>query len=200
MEAPCAPGPAIEGEDCPDAFCAVVQRLAGVEAAARLFKLFTPLDRIGGGTSVYGYEHMAVYLYSTGMNYYATINGALWDGTASADILLFRDVLNEGLARLAVFRGDLYRGLNTPDPALFAQGYVPGQIVHFPAFTSGVQHEAEAYFGNVLFIIRAKTARQVWFLSADYLERELLIKAGTDFRVLTCETTGPKAIILLEEV
>jgi hypothetical protein len=98
----------------------------------------------------------------------------------------------------------VYRGYNTRDLDAFSSQYVQGETVKWPAFTSASFSEAGAFGGNVLFIIRALSARAIWWLSPNFHEEEALLPADCSFRVIDKEfqsvgDANVKVVIVLQE-
>ncbi|UCI26532.1 ADP-ribosyltransferase domain-containing protein [Mesorhizobium sp. B2-8-5] len=184
-----------------DAFLECVAKIVGTETAERYAKGFRDLDRPYTDT-ILGYEALAFYVYSTGVAWHDHINGSLWKGEASSEVLQFTDVLNNALGKLppyALHGGLVYRGYRTLDVDDFVARYSVGKVMQFPGFTSAAVRGEEAYFGNVLFTIKALTARRIWFLAA-YDENEVLIPSGRSFQVVESTVSEGKAAIFLDEL
>ncbi|NNM73151.1 ADP-ribosyltransferase domain-containing protein [Enterovirga aerilata] len=150
-----------------------------------------------------GYEALAFYIYSNASNWHADINRALWAGASDPDVLTFAQVLDEALLKLPALKGEagtVYRGLNVSDIEAFSQAYVEGSEIVFPAFTSAAYKESAAFGGNVLFIIRANSARSVWYLAAHFHEEEALLPTGCRFRVVSTAQRGQRMVIVLQEL
>lgn len=148
------------------------------------------------------YEGLAFYIYSTSMGWHAHINGSLWSGAPDGDVVAFRDVLNSALSKLQSLKGaasTVYRGYFAEDLERFVAGYRVDELIIFPGFTSASFHEAGAFGGNVLFIIRALNAYPIWHLAADYYEHEVLIPAGARFNVVEIQLRSGRAVIVLQE-
>jgi NAD:arginine ADP-ribosyltransferase len=120
----------------------------------------------------------------------------------------FAEVLNSGLGKLAPIKGTngtVFRGYNANDLDAFAGQYSEGQIVTFPAFTSASFKETGAFGGNVLFIIRALSARAIWFLSPNFQEEEALLPTECQFQIVDTEfqiVEGQRAkfVVILQEI
>ncbi|TIS65600.1 MAG: hypothetical protein E5W92_19850 [Mesorhizobium sp.] len=183
-------------------FLECVAKIVGIETAERYAKRIGDLDKPHTNT-ILGYEALAFYVYSTGVSWHDHINGSLWSGNASPEVLQFVDVLNRALGKLPPYvlnEGLVYRGYRTDDAEALAARYTVGQVVRFPGFTSAAFREEDAFYGNVLFTIRALTARRIWFLAADYYENEVLIPAGRSFQVVDVTTSYGRAAIFLDEL
>ncbi|WP_027053708.1 ADP-ribosyltransferase domain-containing protein [Mesorhizobium erdmanii] len=184
------------------AFLECVAKIVGTETAERYATRFGDLDK-PYTEAILGYEALAFYVYSTGVAWHDHINGALWKEKATPEILQFKGVLNHALGKLPpyVLNGGLvYRGYHTLDVDAFAARYDVGQVIRFPGFTSAAVKENEAYFGNVLFTIRALTAHRIWFLAAEYDENEVLLPAGQSFQIVEVVASKGKAAIFLDEL
>jgi len=77
--------------------------------------------------------------------------------------------------------------------------------VTFPGFTSASFKEAGAFGGNVLFIIRALSARAIWFLSPNFHEEEALLPTDCRFQIADTELQivddqPVKLVIILQEI
>jgi hypothetical protein len=98
----------------------------------------------------------------------------------------------------------VYRGYSAPDVDAFSTRYIQDEIVKFPAFTSASFLQAGAFGGNVLFIIRALSARAIWWLSPNFHEEEALLPTDCTFRVVDKEfqSVGDeqfRVVIVLQE-
>lgn len=165
-------------------------------------KRFLPLDAVFYN-NLLNYEALAFFAYSTGLNWHERINAELWSGVTSPEVDTFSVVLNAALAKLPRFtmnNGTVFRGYRTENLAAFISRYPVGAIAAFPGFTSASFKQESAFGGNILFIIRALTARAIWYVSANFGEFEVLIPAGRTFRVLHVEIQNDRAVVTLEEL
>lgn len=188
----------MDGKD----FFAHLSAIVGADNASLYAKRFGPLNEKQYG-DILNFEALAFYAYTTSLHWHDLINEQLWSGTPGPDFIVFRDVLNHALHKLPVHNangGVVYRGYDVPDLQMFLRRYEPGSAIHFPGFTSAAFKEEHAFGGNVLFIIRALTARAVWYLSANFHEYEVLIPAGRNFAVMSTIRYGNRAVISLEEL
>ena len=134
---------------------------------------------------------------------YRPINGALvkaMRGTPPADWKVweaYRDVLNSALAKLPKYQGTVKRGINVSDKKLIER-YRVGQIVDESAFVS--TSYTAGWAGNVRFSITSKTGVKIEDISNHPGEKEVLMKAGTKFRVLEVDDRGKEYHITLLEV
>jgi hypothetical protein len=153
-------------------------------------------------------EALAFYVYSTANGWHSHINQQLWSSSPAPDVLAFAEVLNTGLGKIVAIKGKagtVYRGYNTDDLDAFGEQYTLDQVVRFPAFTSASFSEAGAFGGNVLFIIRALSARSIWWLSPNFHEEEALLPTGCTFQVVDEEFQSVngehiKLVIVLQEM
>jgi len=160
-------------------FYQVLKRLIGDAEAARCLGRICSLNNLDGSfhEQITNTEALAFYVYSTANGWHSYINAELWSGTPHADVAAFAMVLNSGLSKLASIKGTngtVFRGYTANDLDAFAEQYVEGEVVTFPAFTSASFKEDGAFGGNVLFIIRALSAKAIWFLSPNFHEEEAL--------------------------
>ena len=190
-------------------FLDVLRRLIGVAETARCLGRICPLQALDRPfhEEITGTEALAFYIYSTANGWHSHINEQLWAGSPDRDVVAFAEVLNSGLSKLVAIagkQGTVYRGYNTRDLDAFSAQYVLDKIVRFPAFTSASFAEAGAFGGNVLFIIRALSARSIWFLSPNFHEEEALLPTDCSFRVVDKEVQSVgeehvKLVIVLQE-
>jgi hypothetical protein len=156
---------------------------------------------------IMNFEALAFYVYATANSWHSYINEQLWSGSPNRDVAAFAQVLNSALSKIAAItgrQGTVYRGYNTDNLDSFATRYVQDAIVKFPAFTSASFSEAGAFGGNVLFIIRALSARAIWWLSPNFHEEEALLPTDCSFRVVSKEFQSfgdvrVKLVIVLQE-
>lgn len=177
-------------------------KIVGEDNATLYSKRFGPLDETQHD-EILNFEALAFYVYTTSLNWHDLINDQLWSGAPSPEVCVFRDVLNHALQKLAIHKsngGVVYRGYNASHLQSFLERYKPGSTIHFLGFTSAAFREEHAFGGNVLFIIRALTARAVWFLSANFHECEVLIPAGRNFAVMSTIHQRDRAVVSLEEL
>jgi hypothetical protein len=152
-------------------------------------------------------EALAFYVYSTANGWHSYINTQLWSGAAGSDVKAFAEVLDTALGKIVAITGKsatVFRGYSADDLVAFGSKYVEGNIVEFPAFTSASFSEAGAFGGNVLFIIRALSARAIWWLSPNFHEEEALLPTGCIFRVVDKESLSAdgqlaRLVIILQE-
>ena len=148
-------------------------------------------------------EALAFYVYSASVSWHVHINQALWSGSQDHDIRIFAQTLNAGLAKLAPYRtngGTVYRGYDDPDLVAFQEAYRPGKRVTFHGFTSAAYRAESAFGGNVLFTIRSLSARVIYFLSATFVEEEVLFPSGCRFEVIAAELREGRMAVLMQEV
>ncbi len=187
-------------------FLEVLRRLIGRNETDRCAKNFgTPDDEFYNGIT--NAEALAFYVYATANGWHRYINQQLWSGNPTPDVRAFAGVLNSGLGKLPAYKtqgGTVYRGYNAPDLDAFGAHYQVNQMVLFPAFTSASFFEASAFGGNVLFIIRALSARAIWFLSPTFHEEEALLPTDCTFEVIETRFQDAggrheKLVIVLQE-
>ena len=190
-------------------FLGVLGRLIGGQETARcLAKICRPaaIDQ-KFHNDITNYEALALYVYSTANGWHSYINQQLWSGAPSIEVVQFAEVLNGALGKLVPIAGksaSIYRGYETTNIADFSARYVEGGNVTFPGFTSASFSEAGAFGGNVLFIIRALSARSIWWLSPNFHEEEALLPTDCNFRVVDKQSQSrgntTKLVIVLQEL
>lgn len=191
-------------------FYEVLKKLIGDAEAARCLARICHLNRLDEKfyDQITNTEALAFYVYSTANGWHSYINMELWSGNPDPDVLAFAEVLNSGLGKLAPIKGTngtVFRGYGASDLEAFAAQYGEGQVVTFPAFTSASFKETGAFGGNVLFIIRALSARAIWFLSPNFQEEEALLPTDCRFRIVDTEfqVVGGqrvKFVVILQEI
>jgi hypothetical protein len=152
-------------------------------------------------------QQVAIWAYTCASDgWHFRINGELWDGTPSSEVRRFTSVLNAALSKMYNHPGTVFRGYAEEELDFFLEPYQVGNIREFPGFTSTTKEEALAFYGNILFIIQARTPPfqdrfpDVERFSAVPDEKEVLFPAGTRFRVRAVERVEESAIIELEQV
>lgn len=191
-------------------FLQVLERLIGATEATRCTRkicLVEQLDDIFLGR-VANFEAVAFYVYATANGWHSAINAQLWTGEPSTDVVAFAQVLNAALEKIPPIVGTaatVYRGYHTDDPTSFGTNYPIDQRVSFPGFTSASFSQTGAFGGNVLFIIRASSARAIWWLSPNYHEEEALLPTDCHFRVIdkqieTIDHEPSRLVIILQEI
>ena len=190
-------------------FLELLGRLIGPREAARCLKKICKPEALNDRfhDQITNAEALAFYIYATANGWHRTINEQLWSGNPHSDVVAFAEVLNSGLGKIVAISGKpatVYRGYSTDDLDGFSADYQQDQVVKFPAFTSASFSQTGAFGGNVLFIIRALSARSIWWLSPNFHEEEALLPSGCTFRVIDKEfqTIGGepvKLVIVLEE-
>ncbi|WP_316179958.1 MULTISPECIES: ADP-ribosyltransferase domain-containing protein [unclassified Bradyrhizobium] len=184
-------------------------RLIGNDEAARCLRKICTAAQLDSlfHEKITNTEALAFYVYSTANGWHSYINEQLWSGNPAPDVLAFAAVLNRGLSKIIPIRGKpgtVYRGYSAPDLNAFSEQYPLDRPVHFPAFTSASFSETGAFGGNVLFIIRALSARSIWWLSPNFHEEEALLPTGCTFLVIDKEFLSAgeeqdKLVVVLQE-
>jgi hypothetical protein len=190
-------------------FLDVLRRLIGVDETARCLSRISNPEALDDPfhDQIANAEALAFYVYSTANGWHSYINEQLWSGSPDRDVVAFAEVLNSGLNKIVAItgkQGTVYRGYHTSDLDAFSAQYAQDGIVRFPAFTSASFSEAGAFGGNVLFIIRALSARAIWWLSPNFHEEEALLPTDCSFRVVdkefqSVEGEHVKLVIVLQE-
>lgn len=187
----------------------VLRRLIGIDETARCLSKICNVEALDNKfhDQITNLEALAFYVYSTANGWHSYINEQLWSGSPNPDVVAFAEVLDSALAKIVAITGKpstVYRGYSTHDLDAFSTQYVQDEIVRFPAFTSASFSEAGAFGGNVLFIIRALSARAIWWLSPNFHEEEALLPTNCSFRVVDTQfqSVGDehvKFVIVLQE-
>jgi hypothetical protein len=190
-------------------FIDVLRRLIGVDETARCLRKICNLEALDDNfhDQITNLEALAFYVYSTANRWHSYVNEQLWSGSPNRDVVAFAQVLNSGLNKIVAITGSqatVYRGYSTDDLDAFSAQYVQDEIVRFPAFTSASFSQAGAFGGNVLFIIRALSARAIWWLSPNFHEEEALLPTDCSFRVVDKEFQSVggapvKLVVVLQE-
>lgn len=188
----------------------MLERLIGAAEAARCARKICALDQLDEifHGRIVNFEALAFYVYATANGWHSAINAQLWAGRPNADIAMFAQVLNAALDKIPPIvrtAATVYRGYETDDLAVFDASYAIDGMVRFPGFTSASFSQAGAFGGNVLFIIRASSARAIWWLSPNFHEEEALLPTDCHFRVVDkqIETIGSepsRLVIVLQEI
>jgi hypothetical protein len=112
------------------------------------------------------------------------LNGVLRGGSDAEKALIQPrvDAISTVLSKLPRYEGTLFRGTNLPVSVI--ERYVPGAVIEHPAFTSTSLRVLDEFKGNTQFIIDSVNGRQIGALSNFPNESEVLLDAGTKFKVL----------------
>ena len=191
-------------------FYEVLKRLIGDAEAARCLGRICNLNALDEKfhDQITNTEALAFYVYSTANGRHSYMNAELRSGNPLPHVVAFAKVLNSGLGKLAPIKGTngtVFRGYSANDLEALAAQYSEGQLVTFPAFTSVSFKETGAVGGNALFIIRALSARAIWFLSPNFHEEEALLPTGCRFQIVDTEfqVVGGrrvKLVVILQEI
>jgi hypothetical protein len=138
---------------------------------------------------------LAIVTY-TGNDFYF-INHALRSGSDLESVLPHVFALDEALAKLPDYVGDVKRGTDLPENVLAI--YQPGNIVSDPAFLS--TSKKTEYSGPHRLLIHSKTGKDISTFSNFGSEDEVLFRPDVKFRVIKRTTTSDHVIeIELDEV
>jgi len=181
------------------ALYSAVVRIVGDYSAALFARKFQPLDQ-EFTSGVFGYEALAMFVYTTPMNWHEEINTQLWSGFPEDHFVIYARTLNSALTKLPVHSGTAYKGYTPKDFEGFVRRYQAGRRIEMLAFTSATRKPESAFSGDVLFTIRSRTGAIIWMWSADYREDEVVFRTNTTFGVLSLERFGNRAFVALEEV
>jgi NAD:arginine ADP-ribosyltransferase len=191
-------------------FLDLLRRLIGIDETVRCLNKICHAESLEEQfhEQITNSEALAFYVYSTANGWHSYINAQLWSGDSDPDVKAFAEVLNAALGKIVAITGKsatVFRGYDADDLVEFGLKHVEGSVVEFPAFTSASFSEAGAFGGNVLFIIRALSARAIWWLSPNFHEEEALLPTGCLFQVVDKESLSAdgqlaKLVIILQEM
>jgi hypothetical protein len=124
-------------------------------------------------------------------------NGGPLGGTELAERV---EAVSAALAKLPKHDGIVYRGTYLTDEQIAT--YPKGGIVTERAFTSASVDPTATFPGNVEFVIRSRTGRDIAAYSRMPTEAEVLFDRSTRFKVLdnAFDTTTGKTVITMREV
>jgi hypothetical protein len=156
-------------------------------------------------------ETLVIKQYSSGL--YRPLNSALWNDDLEFDrnpLVKSYNTLCMALSKLPKKKSILYRVIDLNNTQLERYKEINSNII-FKGFTSSSHSKVgihkfrdNSYIkGNVLFIIKSKTAKNISLLAIDPREEEWLFPAGTEFKIM--KYTEPffpwnEIVIELEEV
>lgn len=152
-------------------------------------------------------QQLAIYLYTTPLDYYLRLNSSLRDWTPApgpelpSEILVFAIGLENALRRLPIFEGVVFRGIRHPRSiAERVQQYQIGQAQTWNAFTSCSREPDRAYAGNTAFRIQSRNGRSLAYFTADD-DTEVVFSPFTRFQVLNVLiVSNDDMIVELEEL
>lgn len=184
------------------AFLDLLSRIAGETTAARLAAPFGDLDRPSFPGGIAGFEALAVHAHVAEAACRDWIDAQIRSLRPSRDAQAFADVLDGALSKLPAHRtreGLAFFGASVQHPVATARRYLrDGELVlRGPTFAS--QKPEAAYGGNLLFLVRSRSARPVWHLSDAAGVDEVLFPCHRRFRVDMAEEGAGKAAIFLSE-
>lgn len=127
-------------------------------------------------------EVMAIYSYTTN-DIYKDLNRTLRSGRV-ADKKKYGpmvDIINDGLAKLPKFVGNVVRF----EKKKSVNSWGPGKVKTFKAYTSSSKKKGFCWSGNTKLKIKSKTGRFIGMMSAFKNEQEVLFPPKTKFRVIS---------------
>ncbi len=156
------------------------------------------------GDPVTSQDKTALVKYTSPQGSSDTINLALLKSGAAADVEIQKqaDELSTALAKLAVYNGEVYRGVALTEAELTAaaQRYLPGNVIKETYFVSTTTDRALAAPGSLRFEIRSKSGKLISGYSRLPAEQEVLFDQHTQFLVLAVQRHGGALHIILEEL
>jgi hypothetical protein len=152
------------------------------------------------GNGLTAAERLALWIYTNfTSNWYAELNRELWSGAPNLAAVAFAQILNSAIGKLPAHVGSVYRGIESRDLEALLGTHHYGATVIWPGFTSSSIDRSEAYFGDVLFVIKSRNGRALGLYAHNHNEREVLFPSGTRFHVTYVERIDDTAIIEVEE-
>ncbi len=152
------------------------------------------------GNGLRAAQRLALWIYTNfTSNWYAEINRELWSGAPSLSVVAFAQILNSAIRKLPAYVGTVYRGIESRDLDALLGTHHYGATVTWPGFTSSSLDRSEAYFGDVLFVIKSRNGRALGLYAHNHHEREVLFPSGARFHVTYVERIDDTAIIEVEE-
>lgn len=142
---------------------------------------------------------------------YETVNQVLRNkGVISPKFQGYMDTINDGLAKMPVHKGMVFRGVGLKNVEAIAKQYKVGRVVSEPAFLSTTSSKnVSKLFANsveesaskqMMFAIKSKTGAQIKGL-ANPDEFEVLFRPNTRFRVLeVTKSPAGTTFVTMEEV
>jgi hypothetical protein len=130
---------------------------------------------------------------------YSGVNEQLRAGHMTESAFEFKHNMNDALAKLPKFDGDVvYRKIGLKPDQIAA--YEPGKIVHWSQFSS-TSKDPDTWSGNTHFVIHnPRSGVDVQSISSHPSEAEVILPADTYYRVLSNQKIGDKTRVDLEEV
>jgi len=140
-------------------------------------------------------EFLALYSYTS--NDFVIINPALRKKTENLQYLdPIVDHIDSGLDKLPVFKGTVLRGVRLKDQV--SQKLKVGSLFKDPAYLS--TSENQAFGGTYQFKIKSETGREVYHLSANPDEKEILFHRNTEFRITKISKENSTTYIEMTEI
>jgi hypothetical protein len=107
--------------------------------------------------------------------------------------------MNSGLAKIAPYKGTVYRGVEAlPDGVLNA--HKVGAIIQFSSYLSTSMLEKGAFYGRYHYVIASKTGRIVAPISGMRWEAEVLFAPKAKFKITRIEEDEHEKKFFLEEL
>lgn len=184
-------------------FLSIAGRVVGPNAAEACARKIGDLDAAHYPNEIFGYEALALYLYTSTVGWHDEIDRALASERPDRDVSVFAAVLNGAIRKLPPYRwrnGLVFRGQRSDDLQRLLADNPVGSVRLLPGFMSAALKAESAFGGNVLFIIRGLNARAIWFLAASFREDEVLFPARTRLRVERQDVYDGRAVLLMQEV
>jgi NAD:arginine ADP-ribosyltransferase len=146
-------------------------------------------------------EWLSIWIYTNfTSNWYDQLNRELWSGVPSLSAAVFAQILNSAIGKLPAHVGSVYRGIESRNLEALLGTHHYGATVSWPGFTSSSLDRSQAYFGDVLFVIKSRNGRPLGLYAHNHNEREVLFPAGTRFHITFVERFDDTAIIEVEEL
>ena len=178
-----------------DLLVAIVGRAEATDAS----RLFGDLDSLSTPSGLLGHEALAIRLLSTHEALRDWAMAQLWSPRPRREARALAAVIDGALGKMPPYRsqgGRVFFGLQSDRPAALARRYREGGEVRFRGFSFASMTPEGACGGNVLFLVRSRSARLVRHLTgAD----EILFPSDRGLVVRHVETRDGRFAVLLEE-
>lgn len=149
------------------------------------------------------YEKAIIFAYTdTRNNLHKDVNKKLWESNGS-EIDIFGNYLEESLDKLENYKGQVFRGVQDSvcDIERYKSALENKSILVEFGFLSASRSQIIAIgFGQILFKIYSKSAKEIEKISHFKSEEEVIFKRNTSFKVFRVSIDDFFTIIILKEV
>lgn len=128
---------------------------------------------------------------------YKCLNPYLWQKEKkSKDLDFFVTTMNQALDKLPNYEGFVIRGATLPKEVY--DKHQVGKVITYDGFTSAATRNLR--WGHQTFVIFSKTGKPIMDLSTQgHIEREVIFKAGTKFKILEISGTPKNEVYIMSE-